>query len=82
LPPNCRPISGSDAVVSCFDDVHGYLPRESDGAGVAANLQILFAQVEVLADAFLNQIDGDALSCEAMMCAGLAARWSTKRSCR
>src|SRR6267143_5088414 len=43
-----------------LDDIHGYLAREGDGAGVAANFQVLFAQVEMLADALLDQVDGDA----------------------
>jgi len=46
-PEIARPISGSDAVVKLLDDIHGYLARESDGAGVAAHFQVLFAQVEM-----------------------------------
>jgi hypothetical protein len=42
-------------------DVHRDLSRESDGARVAADFQILLAQVEVLADALLNQVDRNAL---------------------
>src|SRR5258708_39195 len=38
-----------------LDDIHGYLAREGDGAGVAAHFQVLFAQVEMLADALLDQ---------------------------
>src|SRR6202790_5154602 len=44
-----------------LDDVHGHLARESDGASVAANFQILFTQIEMLADPFLNQVNRDAL---------------------
>src|SRR5882724_937279 len=43
-----------------LDDVHGHLPRESDGASVAADFEILLAQIEVLADALLDEVDGDA----------------------
>src|ERR1700739_532644 len=57
LPSNFRKRGGGQLL----DDIHGYLAREGDGAGVAADLYVLFAQVEVFADALLNEIDGDAL---------------------
>src|SRR5262249_22395598 len=41
--------------------VHGDLAREGDGLGVAAHLQVLLAQPELLADALLDQVDGDLL---------------------
>ncbi len=56
LPADLGERRGSELL----DDIHGYLARESDGAGVAAHFQVLFAQVEMLADALLDQVDGDA----------------------
>src|SRR5882724_193896 len=56
LPADLRERRGGDLL----DNLHSYLARESDGAGVAANFQVLFAQVEMLADALLDQVDGDA----------------------
>src|ERR1700730_15412442 len=44
-----------------LDDVHGYLPGEGDCSRVAADLEILLAEIEVLAYALLDQIDRDAL---------------------
>jgi len=52
-------ISGSEAVVSC-SRCTGYLTRESNSARVAPNLQILLTQIEMLADAFLDEVDGHA----------------------
>src|SRR5437879_5401834 len=43
-----------------LDDVHSNLAREGDGPGVAAHLQVLLAEVKMLADALLDQVDGDA----------------------
>ena len=50
LPANFGQRSGGELL----DDVHGHLARESDGAGVAADLEVLFAKIEMLADAFLD----------------------------
>src|SRR5207302_1161497 len=44
-----------------LDDIHRHLARKGDRAGVAADLKVLFPQIEVLADAFLDQVDGDPL---------------------
>src|SRR2546430_8461927 len=57
LTANLRKRGGGELL----DDVHRHLARESNRARVAANFQVLFAQVEVLAHAFLDQVDGDAL---------------------
>jgi hypothetical protein len=44
-----------------LDDIHRNLARKRDRARIAPNLQILFTQIEVFANAFLNQVYGDAL---------------------
>ena len=44
-----------------LDDVHRHLAREGNCTRVATNFQVLLAQIEVLADALLDQVDGDAL---------------------
>ncbi len=44
-----------------LDDIHRHLPRKSNRTCIAANFQILLPKIEVFADAFLDQIDGDAL---------------------
>src|SRR5712692_3078129 len=44
-----------------FDNIHCYLPRICDRARVAADLQVLLPQIEVLTHSFLDQVDGDAL---------------------
>lgn len=41
--------------------VHGNLARVGDGFRVRAHLQVFGAELEVLADALLDQFDGDAL---------------------
>ena len=42
-------------------DIHRHLARKSDSARIAANFQILLAQIEVFAHALLDQVDRDAL---------------------
>ena len=37
-----------------LDDVHGHLTRESNRTRIAANLQVLLAQIEMFAHALLN----------------------------
>ena len=62
LPPNCRPISGSDAGGELlFHQVHRNLPRKGDCLCVRADFQIRLAQSKLLADFFLDQVNGDAL---------------------
>src|SRR5712691_1152850 len=57
LAPDLRQRGGGELL----HDIHRYLAWKSDGPRVAANLQVLLAQIEVLAHAFLDQVDGDAL---------------------
>src|ERR1700687_3153303 len=57
LPADLRKRGGSELV----DDVQVPLARESDGPGVAAHLQILLAEIEMFADALLNEVDRDTL---------------------
>src|SRR5580765_4849495 len=47
--------------VRLLDDIHRNLARKRDRARIAPNLQILFTQIEAFANAFLNQVYGDAL---------------------
>ena len=61
LPPNWRPISGSDAEVSCFTRYMAIWRGKGDGLGVGAHLQVLIAQAELFADTLLDQLDGDLL---------------------
>src|SRR6266852_7719 len=44
-----------------FDQVHGDLAGKGDGFRIAAHLQVLLAQAELLAHALLNELDGDLL---------------------
>src|ERR1700677_1660505 len=57
LPANFRQRRGGQLL----HDVHRHLARERDGARVTANFQILFAKIEMLTDALLDQVDGHAL---------------------
>src|SRR5882762_1778998 len=44
-----------------LDDIHSHLPRKGNSACVAAHLQVLLTKIEMFADAFLDQINCDAL---------------------
>src|SRR6266481_4708812 len=57
LPADLRKRSSGELL----DDIHGHLARKGDRTRVTADLEILLPQVEVLADALLDQVDGDAL---------------------
>ncbi len=57
LTPNFRQRRGGELL----DDVHGHLARKSNRTSVAANLQVLLAKIEMLAHAFLDEINGDPL---------------------
>ncbi len=55
LLPNWRPISGSEAEVSCFT-MYMATCRGKAMAFIGADLQILLAQSECLAHLFLDQV--------------------------
>ena len=57
LPANFRKRSSRQL----FHDVHRHLARKRNRASIAPDLQILLAQIEMLADALLNQVNRDTL---------------------
>src|SRR5260370_38058732 len=57
LAADLRKRSGGELL----DDIHRHLARKSDRARVTADLEVLLPQIKVLADSFLDQVDGDAL---------------------
>src|SRR2546425_9178924 len=57
LPADLRQRSGGEL----FHDIHRHLPWKRDRPRIAAHLQVLLAQIEMLAHALLDEINRDAL---------------------